>query len=718
MSLRRVATFVLIAAAIVIGTGLRFDGLGAPSYWLDEILGQQLTIEARAQPWWHWLTGLEAEHGPLYYATQLTGGEFTGRLMAVLFGVAAVALLGLVRDSHAPIAALLLAVAPLHVYYSREARPYALLILLTTLLIVALLRDAGDVPLIAVLLALLYTSAVAAPVVAAAAVAAFCIGRKRLALIAALGAGAFLLLYRGTPRSTPDVAFPPDLFGTISRALTVSAFATDERGRTVAVMLVLALIGAIALWRRDRRSAVIVIAMTMLPIAFAVLSLIVFKHWFAVRYVAPAIAGFVLLVAAGIVAVSTVARAAREMLALLIVIVIARESLPAARTEPFRKLDWRAIAATLRENAKPGDVVLAAEEWSEVSLRYYLGNDVRIIGASRVELAEMLIDRRQGTWIMSAGYSGDGSVRSWMCRYPLVMSSVLEGFRLHYIGTQRDLLQRATPSTLRAAASSFRTIQPDDDVLFGDGWAQSEGRFRWANATRATVFVPRFGKRDGVIRATILPLPPQSMRVSLNGHDLGTIRLAHEWREYSIAAPASAWIDGLNTITFAFDHATEPSERDRRTLAACFESIGADDSREVRRAMLPSLRIDANRFLDAGSVWRNTRTRFPAAQLNRPRVEKLLGRLGFDPVAAWPKLASGAVYLDDAVETIAYGSDCESDRAFLDRAFAILLERAPNDAEARDLLARLANGSSREVIVGRIVKSNDFRALALSFASR
>jgi hypothetical protein len=403
---------------------------------------------------------------------------------------------------------------------------------------------------------------------------------------------------------------------------------------------------------------------------------------------------------------------------LLVLTALARETLPAARTEPFRKLDWRGIAASLRENARPGDAVLAAEPWSEVSLRYYLGNTMRVTAVPSVALADVLVQRKQGTWLVSAGYADGDSVRLWMCRYPLVMSSALESFRLHYAGTQRELLQRATTPMLRAAAASFRTLNAHDDLLYGQGWADAEGSFRWAAAKHATVSLPRFGRRDGVITMYVLPMPPQSMRVSLNGHPLANVTLVNEWTEYVIKAPASAWIDGLNTLTFDFAHATAPGGNDRRTLAACFTFIAVDDSPSADRPLFPSMRIDANRLIDAQSVWRDSRTRFPPAQLNRRKVEALLGRLGFDPLAIWPKLAGGAVHLDDVITTVASGSDCETDFVFLERAFATLLERRPNDIERRDLLMRLHNGATREMIVGRISRSGDFRALALSFASR
>ncbi len=131
---------VLLAAVILVAAFLRFDGLGVPSYWLDEILHQYLTTDAAAQPWWRWITGFSPEHGPLYYASQLAARPFgasetAGRFPAALLGLATVPMVWLAvrrRDAvAAAVSAILLAVSPLHVYYSREARAYALLMFLT-----------------------------------------------------------------------------------------------------------------------------------------------------------------------------------------------------------------------------------------------------------------------------------------------------------------------------------------------------------------------------------------------------------------------------------------------------------------------------------------------------------------------------------------------------------------------------------------------------------
>jgi len=147
-------TLLLCAAAIVLAAFLRFHGLGVPCYWLDEVLGDNLTTSAAHAPWWRWIAGFEPEHGPIYYATQLGSrlfgrSEFAGRLVPALCGVAAVAVAALIakkigeRASGVFAVAAITAMSPLHVYFSREARPYGLILLLTTIALL-LLCSAGN----------------------------------------------------------------------------------------------------------------------------------------------------------------------------------------------------------------------------------------------------------------------------------------------------------------------------------------------------------------------------------------------------------------------------------------------------------------------------------------------------------------------------------------------------------------------------------------------
>jgi mannosyltransferase len=742
-------SLLLLAAAMAVGAYLRFDRLGEPSYWLDEILHQNLTTSFMARPWWQWLGRLNEDHGGLYYLTQLATrmfgrSELAGRSAAALFGLATIPLVWFcVRQLRLPrwyaaAPAILIATSPLHVYYSREARGYALLMLLTAALLIVLLRGRSLVAIGVVLLALLYSSGVAGPVVVSAAAIALLLAivspaRETRRWYATAGACAIVVfaLFRviyARPSSDPTwPRLPPmdlQFFTTLARMFSVSALGTAIGGRAAVAMLVFAIVGAIALARREWRAALVVIGMTVLPLAITLIALRMFHHFFAVRYVIASLIGYVILAGIGIsFATQLAGRRASTFLAVAIAAVIAAQGWSSARTEPFRKLDWRGIAASLRSHVHPGDVILAAEPWSEVSLRYYLGEipHVKLVHMAGVGIAEIMANGSPAAWLVTAGSSGDTSVRTWMCRYPVVASSALENFRLHYAPSREDFFRTRTgPPEQRALSAALGdrgftlNMGPDEEPLFAAGWAGAEGTgddtFRWAVGPRATLVFPRRARRDRTIRFYAYPVLPQTMRVSLNGRAIGSIALAPEWRDYSLEVPAVFWNEGMNTLTFDFEKTVSPSPRDPRQLAVSFQSIAIDDHGSTStRAHVLTMRLAADQFLDARTAWRNTATHFPPEHLHRAAIESLLGSLGYDPVTGWQKLTRGEIHLDDLAESIASGSDCEDDPAFLTRAFAILLQRAPNDIERADLLRRLREGASREHVIGRIVKSDDFR---------
>ena len=694
---------LILAAALALGAWLRFNGLHEPSYWLDEMLGDQLTRAAAQQPWWRWLIGLEREHGPLYYLTQLL---LPGRLAAALFGVATIPLVWLLAkrvhsETAAGVGALLLAVSPLHVYYSREARPYALLMMLSAALLVSSRRYFP-----VVLVALVYTSAVAAPVVAAIAVALYLLDRKREALLAALALPLFALLYRGAPPTSPAATFPSldaDFFEALARAFTVSAINSEGGGRTMIALLVFAAIGTVMLFRRDRRVALAMLAATLLPLILPLVALGTLGHWFAVRYVCAAVIGFLVLAATGMAGFGL---RWRTLIALLLAAITIYELLPTARRESREKLDWRAVARTIREHARPGDRIITAEPWSDVSLRYYLGDlpGVRIAPVTDPGTAEMVVKSAPATWFVSAGLAGHSPVRDLMCRYPLVLASPLENLRVHYAPSTRDLLRRATPAEQRAAAAAFSgTFEMDDETLLGEGWALLERDFRWAVAREATLTLPVPDQRDRTIRLRALPLPPQTMEVVLNGVSLARFEMTDGWRDYVVSAPKRVWRAGNNTLTFRFAHATVPSPNDPRTLAAALDSVSIGGPAKDRPP-IPNFRLGAH------LIWRDPESpaRFPAHRLRREQIEPLLGRLGYDPSALWPLIAKNEMRLDDVIASLAYGSDCEDPRTFLMRAFAVLLERPPSAFEEEDLLGAMKAGWSRPRIAVRIARSEEF----------
>ena len=138
-----------LAALVVLAAALRFWRIGDQSFWLDEVFTVALVNEDLVGM----LKGVrETESTPhLYYTLawlweKIAGdGEGALRALSALFGIATVpvaylAARQLFRPAIALTAAALVAVNPWLVWYSQEARAYALLVLLSTAALLFFLR--------------------------------------------------------------------------------------------------------------------------------------------------------------------------------------------------------------------------------------------------------------------------------------------------------------------------------------------------------------------------------------------------------------------------------------------------------------------------------------------------------------------------------------------------------------------------------------------------
>ena len=140
---------ILVAGLTLLAALLRLPTLDVQSFWLDEAV----TVEVLRGDFGHVLDGVwETESTPpLYYVlawvwSQAFGlGEVGLRSLSAVLGTATVPVawaIGrrLAGERAAAIGALLVAVNPLLVWYSQEARAYALLVFLTTLSFLLFLR--------------------------------------------------------------------------------------------------------------------------------------------------------------------------------------------------------------------------------------------------------------------------------------------------------------------------------------------------------------------------------------------------------------------------------------------------------------------------------------------------------------------------------------------------------------------------------------------------
>jgi mannosyltransferase len=779
---------ILFVGIVTLGGFLRLSGLAVPSLWLDEILGYDLASATTHAPWWQWITGLEIEHGPLYFASELAGRlspspELSARVAPALFGIVTIVVAWMAArqlrvhgSGTAAVFALLLACSPLHVYYSREARPYALLMLMATGLLALLLRGSSIRLVAGVLLLAVLTHAGAAPLLMATALTAalaFLLehdaARRRFyglaAIAAAVATSAVPLLYRHQPggSAASGFRFDPILFRQLMHSFSVSALDTSQTHRAALAVLLLAAIGAVSLMIRDRVQGAVAMGMALLPLTVSLVALWRLGHWYAVRYVITSLPAYLLLASAGVIALAEAlanavsalsparmrwlrSEAAALIIGLIGAAFIVRDGWPAMRTEPYRKPPWRTFAATIWHHAHPRDVVLTSNDWSLVSLGFYLRGmpqRVRLISAGElVGRATDVVAHNDRVWIVTAGFHSRQDILDWSCSYPVILASPIESTRLHYAPGLRDfLLHRATPADERAFMARFPgprfdlSFGPGEDLFMQSGWYGAEGAngdfTRWAGRT-ATLLIPAGETLDRRVDFRAMPIsfpgaPPQVMSISINGAPLARIAISEGWNDYSIAAPRDRWLWGINTLSFAFSRAAAPSSMssspDPRILSVDFHQVtvrsAATSATTARTSVLPEMtttfRVNAldrggqPTYLDVDTPRGAAESRLHVTDRNRDAVTALLGRLGFDPSSTLPDLANDRVRLQDLALTVAYDSDCLSDLEFLRIAYATLLGRGIDSVGERYLLGVLRRNKNREMVVRSIVDSEEFR---------
>ncbi|MDD5629834.1 MAG: glycosyltransferase family 39 protein, partial [Elusimicrobia bacterium] len=140
MRLRR---HLLFLSVLALAAWARFHGLGVRGLWLDEAYSAHLAHCG----WTGLIRELSRESTPPFYYLILHGwtsvlgeGEAALRLLSALFSLGGIGALYVLVRKHfsagsAELAAVLIAFSPLHVYYAQEARMYALLALLGTVLV-------------------------------------------------------------------------------------------------------------------------------------------------------------------------------------------------------------------------------------------------------------------------------------------------------------------------------------------------------------------------------------------------------------------------------------------------------------------------------------------------------------------------------------------------------------------------------------------------------
>ncbi len=427
-----------LTALVILGGGLRLFYLDHQSFWNDEFAtirdssiekSRVLRSEDFEPSLWDrriW----QNPHGPLYYAilhiwAGLGTNEFTLRLLSVLIGTATIPLIFLLGeklfDSTTGLgAAFLLAISPFHLWYSQEVRMYVLLMFCATIAVYAFLRLLEEptprwaaIHGIAAVLSVFSFPAAGATLLAINLYFLLFYKRHRHAvktwLLTNLGAGLcvgiFLILaFPFFQRLVADSRLPVGREDTVTDPGGIAqlgyAFFVFSTGYSVGpslrelhesptfsqfvpyipVLIVFALtfagafvIGLVRAYR-DRQTFAFLLLVLLLPLLliFGVSS--VKQTTFNVRYVAPSVMAFIIILSAGVTGLR------RRYIQGAIAAALVGCSLYAVGQYYFNpryaKADVRSAAAYVAKEAHEGDVITG---YRTSAFRFYFTRDLEVI---------------------------------------------------------------------------------------------------------------------------------------------------------------------------------------------------------------------------------------------------------------------------------------------------------------------------------------------------
>jgi len=428
------AVGVLLLAALT-----RLWGLAAQSLWLDETFSH---LFATLPPDIAWQAVIvDAVHPPLYYLLlrlwlALAGGsEFALRFPSALAGVLTVALL--LRAGRcwldgraASWAALLLALNPFHVWYSQEARMYALLGLLATATLAAFWRAlrrrrAQDWAVLAGVSGLAYVThyfALYLPLVEFAFLLATFRRRHRelmrwtatqalavlplavwLAALYTVAGGTFGIGWIPRPR-------PSDLLRTLwSFGMAYDGQATPLVAAGLLLWVALLALGAWSATRETR--ALVALALVLPPLATFLLSLR--RPTYVDRFFIGSLPFFLLLAGAGLARLPGAARRAAglALVGLGLVGVVRFHADPI-----FVREDWRGAAAYVEAQERAGDGLALRHFHYVVPLRYYYRGALEPVAVTfnqRTTPLEEIVAGHDRLWLIIRARHDDAHHLAW-----------------------------------------------------------------------------------------------------------------------------------------------------------------------------------------------------------------------------------------------------------------------------------------------------------------
>jgi mannosyltransferase len=426
-ALSRSAVLWALAGLTAVGVAIRFASLGLQSYHHDEVVTAMRVLPGSFEDMLHRVKTSES-NPPLYYVLAwgwikaFGSGEFGLRSLTALFGAATVPvgyLLGrALADRRTGLTlAVLVAVNPMLIWYSQEARSYALLVFFCALSLLFFVRvlqthSGLDLALWALTSALaLYSHYFAFFAVGIEAVWLLVALRSRwrllLPALAAVGAAGLALVPLIAAQANPDhigwigeKALPARLWATgVSFLIGETGHVIAEPPRTSYALVPLALIAAgaaLALLRgerRERRGAVICLVIGLGVVALASAAALAGKDYVIERNLLPALVPLLAVAAIGFAAPG--ARRVGLLLAVALCAYWTAFAIDVTQTPNLQRPDFRTVAAQLGPPAA-GRRAIVGWRLAADPLRYYLADgSVRMYGG-REKVGEVDVVTRLG----------------------------------------------------------------------------------------------------------------------------------------------------------------------------------------------------------------------------------------------------------------------------------------------------------------------------------
>ncbi len=422
---QRSAVLWSLVGLVALGVALRFASLGLQSYHHDEAITAMRVIPGSFGEMLHAVKASES-NPPLYYvlawgwAKVFGTGEVGLRSLSALFGAAAVPVGYLVGRQLATrraglILAATIAVNPMLIWYSQEARSYALLVFFGALALYFFVRalDSGrgrDLAFWAVASALALCShyfAVFAIAIEAAWLLVALRARWRLVLPALAGVGGAGLALLPLANSQVN----PTHIGWIENSPlgeriweTAVSFLAGETGHVIAaspreryalvpIFLVAAALVLAGLWgsRRERRGVGLGLALGLGVVALTALAALAGKDYVVERNLLPALVPLLAAVAIGFAASG--ARRAGLLLAASLCAYWLAFDVYVTQTPNLQRPDYRTVTEKL---GPPGGGRRAIVAWKLAAdpVRYYLRDDAVRVYGGLVRVTEISVLRK------------------------------------------------------------------------------------------------------------------------------------------------------------------------------------------------------------------------------------------------------------------------------------------------------------------------------------